>query len=85
MNENWCAFCISILKNITPEQSFLLFDNGKLSRNNRSISKDEVSRMKQLKKKMTYAEIGLIYGISANAVFRRIQYANKKSCLSSQS
>jgi DNA-binding CsgD family transcriptional regulator len=74
MNENWCALCVAILKNVTPEQAFDCLD-GKLKNTNfnHGITEQDILDMIELKKNYTYAEIGEMYGISENAVFKRMK------------
>ncbi|NFQ84150.1 hypothetical protein FDG04_02230 [Clostridium sporogenes] len=63
MNENWCALCIAILnpQAATVEKAFELFEKGKLNKRARMLKKDLEDAIK-LKKEMTYAELGKIYG-----------------------
>lgn len=73
MNENWCSFFIATQFNVTPEQAFEIYWDGK---------KYEVLNMIKLRQEgLKYKEIGKIYGISSNAVYRRIKYYTKKSKL----
>jgi len=73
MKENYYALLICILKPVTVEQSFRmmngLFDNVI----NTSITKDDIEDMIRLKQEMTYEAIGKLYGLSKNAVYRRIK------------
>lgn len=80
MNENWCALCVSILKNVTPEQAFqYLEEEPRNIKYNSTLTELDILDMIELKKECTYVELGQMYGISANAVFRRIKryYENK--------
>jgi DNA invertase Pin-like site-specific DNA recombinase len=80
MEENWCAFFIATQLEVTPEQAFELYRDGKLGRYNRNITQVDVLEMISFKENgMTYKEIGYMYGISSNAVYRRIKYCEKKN------
>lgn len=85
MNDNWCALCISILKEVTPEMAFELLENpgtqeGKPMRykKNRTITNDDVADMVKLKETHSYSEIGEMYGMSIGAVYSRIKYYKQK-------
>lgn len=83
MEENWCAFFIATQFEVTPEQAFELYRDGKLGRYNRNISQVDVLEMVSLKTNgMTYKEIGYMYGISSNAAYRRIKCYEKNKPLS---
>lgn len=80
MEENWRAFYIATQREVTPEQAFELYRNGKLGRSNRTISQDEVIDMISFKANgMTYKEIGNMYGLTLTAVYQRIRYYKKKN------
>lgn len=79
MDENWYAFCIAILKNVTPEKAFQLYRAGKSSRKNTSIKQEDVLNMIKLKSQgWTYKKIGELYNLSSQAVCKRIKYYQKK-------
>ena len=71
MNENWCVFCIAILKGMTVEQAFGLWEDNKDNRD--TYTAEDVKDMAEMRKTMTYKAIGEMYGISDTAVFRRLK------------
>ncbi|MDF2881707.1 MAG: hypothetical protein K0R54_2264 [Clostridiaceae bacterium] len=71
MDENWCAFYIAIMTNSTVEQAFTRWKG--VNDYNNSISQDDVRDMIEMKKTMTYKQIGEIYGITDGAVNKRIK------------
>lgn len=77
MNENWYALCVAIVKNVLPEQAFVLLEGQSVYKTiwGKSNTTDML-RMRQ--QGMTYNAIGEIYGISGSAVCKRISYINKK-------
>lgn len=73
MKENYYALLICILKPVTVELSFHTM-NGVFDKViNTAITKDDVEDMIRLKQEMTYEAIGKLYGLSKNAVYRRIK------------
>jgi DNA-directed RNA polymerase specialized sigma24 family protein len=74
MHEGWCAFCIAILENCTPEQAFSRLE-GKTVRNRLKIDNDDVADIVRLREvnKLTYREISEIYNISKYAISYRIK------------
>lgn len=79
MEENWCALFIATQFVVTPEQAFEIFDNGKKNPQNRDITKEDQLQIERLRKQgIKYSEIGEMYGLSTNAVYRRIKYWEKK-------
>jgi hypothetical protein len=74
MEENYYALLICILKPVTIEQSFDLWE-GRTSRvRNISITKADVEDMVKMKQKgMTYSAIGELYGLTKEATYRRIK------------
>ena len=74
MKENYYALLICILKPVTIEKSFDLLA-GRITRiQNKSIVKNDVIDMIRMKQqRMTYADIGKTYGLSRQAVYRRIK------------
>lgn len=83
MEENWCALCLAILKGLTPEQSFDILNrkSNLKQKQNRFISECDILQMIELKKTMTYEEIGEMYGLSATATYRRIKRFKEKARL----
>lgn len=81
MNENWCAFCISIIKNLTPEQSFERFKNANRTTNNSCITKEDIEDMIKLRETLTYSEIAKIYCIDKSAAFKRIKRFKEKQII----
>ncbi len=75
MEYNWCALIISILKKCTPEQAFESLEKCSPIKyhQNKTITKHDVMNMIKLKKKLTYQQIGDLYGMSKDAVFKRIK------------
>lgn len=72
MNENWCVFCIAVLKNLSPEQAFRCYEDNKDNRGTYTAA--DVEDMKKLKQEgMTYKAIGEIYGISRHAIYNRLK------------
>jgi hypothetical protein len=73
MKENYYALLICILKPVTIEQSFDMM-NGKITKIRKvSISKADIQDMIRMKQRMTYHEIGELYGLTKQAVYRRIK------------
>lgn len=74
MKENYYALLICILMPVTIERGFDLLE-GKITKvQNRAIKKDDVEDMILMKQQgMTYKEISDIYGLSWDAVRRRIK------------
>lgn len=78
LDESWCALFIAIYYGLTPDQAFKTFWTGKISKVNKSLTKEDELEMIRLKQQgITYKEIGAIYGISDNAVYKRIKYRRK--------
>lgn len=71
MDENWGSFCLAILTNCTVEQAFARWEG--INDYNNSITQDDVKDMMQMRKSMTYRQIGEIYGISDSAVYKRLK------------
>ncbi|MBE6067974.1 MAG: hypothetical protein E7211_09825 [Clostridium lundense] len=78
MNENWCALCIAIIKNTTPEQAFEYYLNGKRGVNKTLTNEDVLDMIKFKNEGMTYKEIGQMYGSNWNTVRCRIKYYEEK-------
>lgn len=64
------ALTLSILKNWTPEMAWAYLTDAKP---NKTITNHDIEDMIELKKTMTYTELGEVYGITRNAVYRRIR------------
>lgn len=73
MKENYYALLICILRPVTIEKSFDLLEGRITKKRNTSIRKDDIADMIRMKQSMTYEEIGEMYGISKQAVYRRIK------------
>jgi hypothetical protein len=74
VKENYYALLICILKPVTVEQSFDLYEGRITKVQNKSISKDDVEDMIRMKQQgMTHREIGSFYGLSEEATYRRIK------------
>lgn len=73
MKENYYALLICILLPVTIEKSFDLMEGRITKKRNTAITRNDVKDMIQMKQNMTYDEIGEIYGISKQAVYRRIK------------
>lgn len=78
MNDNWCALCISILKNVTPEMAFELLDNVGTKKpmkykKYKTITIDDVADMVKLKETNTYKQIAEMYGMSFGTAYSKIQ------------
>lgn len=77
--ENWCALFIATQFEISPEQAFETFWKGKLPRKNLNITKEDELEMRKLRLKgMKYKDIGVMYGLSKDAVYRRLNRIEKK-------
>jgi len=65
---NWCALAICILKRSceSPEMAFALIDGDKKP----SV---DIKTLVELKKSMTYKELGRLYGLKPDAVYNRIR------------
>lgn len=64
------ALCVSILTGVLPDEAFELLENGNLSY--RKIDEEDIQDMIALKGSMTYNEIGQMFGLSGDAVRRRM-------------
>lgn len=71
----YLALAVCILTNLTPEQAFERVapeSGGRVKHND-----NDIIEMIKLKKTMTYAQIGQIFNISANTVYRKIKKYNQ--------
>lgn len=64
------ALCVSILTGVLPDEAFDLLEHGNLSY--RKIGQEDIQDMIALKGSLTYKEIGQMFGLSADAVRRRM-------------
>lgn len=81
MSENYYALYISILKCLTPEQSFELLSTGRIKR---ECNPEDVEDMIKLKAEgMTYRELSEAYGISEDTAYHRISRWRKGAQLCS--
>lgn len=83
MEDNWIALGIAILapKYITPEQAFAMLNKvpkPKKHKVNKQINNKDILDMIELKKTHTYQEIGLMYGMTYTAIYRRIKRYKEK-------
>lgn len=71
MNWNYYALLLSILKCYTPEQAFEALERGKPLQ---WVDECQAEDMAELKAQgYTYKEIGAMYQVSADVVFKRIK------------
>ena len=78
MEENWYALCIAILKTVSVEQALKYFGTAKTKRtHNSSITQADLLDMIELKKTMSYREIGEIYELTDSACHHRISRFKK--------
>ena len=74
MKENFYALLICILRpDYTIDMSLQVMVDGLFKKENTTIAKTDIEDMIRLKQEMTYEEIGEIYGLSKQAVYRRIK------------
>lgn len=74
MKENFYALLICILKpDYTIDKSLQVMIDELFKKENTTIRKPDIEDMIRLKREMTYKEIGEIYGLSKQAVYRRIK------------
>jgi hypothetical protein len=86
--ENWCAFCLAILytDELTPEQAFTRLEAQRptaykyTNRFTRAPDADaDVLEMIEMRASgLSYREIGAVFGISKDAVFKRILRSRPK-------
>ena len=87
--ENYCACILSILCQLTPEESFFVLENGWKRRWNKEILPDDIALVKKIKERrpdLSIRQILLITGISGiseGAMYNRIKrQANREVCRS---
>ena len=74
MKENYYALLICIMKpSCTIDVSLQIMMDGLFRKENTTIDRPDIEDMIRLKKRMTYEEIGELYGLSKQAVYRRIK------------
>ena len=74
MKENFYALLICILKpDYTIDMSLQIMVDGLFKKENTTLTKPDIEDMILLKQEMTYEEIGKLYGLSKQAVYRRIK------------
>lgn len=79
MKENYYALLICILRPVTIEQGFDMLDGKITKAQNKSIDSCDVEDMIRMKQQgMTHREIGEMYGLSEEAVYRRIKRYKEK-------
>lgn len=79
MKETYYALLIAILTPCTPEQAFGLMESGEKKHVDSWIRTEMLKEMIRLKKQgLTYQQIGDIYGLGKDDVFKRIKRANKQ-------
>lgn len=81
MNECWCAFALSIMSTdyLTPEKAFERMDKGKMKKHaqqdarHAELTELDIVDMITMKETMTYKQVGMVYGMKADAVYNRIR------------
>ena len=77
LTENYRALQLAILSPIrlTAEGAFLSLAKGRIirGRQTQKISRIDAEEMMQLKNRMTFKQIGDLYGLTADAVYHRIK------------
>ena len=79
--EAWCALALAILspRFMIPDQACMVLAKGKYNRRKsrpiqrKDITDEDVSQMVKLKEKLTYKQVGELYGMTADAVYTRIR------------
>jgi uncharacterized protein YerC len=74
MEENYYALIICIIRGCSPKHSFDLIRTGKIT-----ITDNDIKYMNVLKRKMTYKQIGQIYGVCADTIYRLIKRSSDKN------
>lgn len=76
---NHLALAVAILREVWPDEAFHLLETGHLrkykgpTRQCRKLTDSDIRNMIRLKKTHTYADVGRLYGMSADAVCSRIR------------
>lgn len=78
MEDNWYALAIAILKKCTVEQSFELFERGRMYKG-RKKSKEDLEDMLKLRENLKSKEVAQIYNISPSAISRLLKRAKKRA------
>lgn len=82
MEENWYALFISIVKNLSVEDSFkAMYYNVKENKNKSPTSRkrsekfmtEDVEKMIELKKTMSYKEVGLLFNTTDENIYKHIK------------
>lgn len=79
MNECWYAFALALVSHVylTPERAFGCLASGKKPRKrepNTYLTDDDVADMSRMKEdKLTYRQIGEMYGLDRFAIYNRIR------------
>lgn len=73
--EGWYVLALAIVSPefLNPEQAFNSFESARPLVQHRKLTKQDVQDMIKLKEKLTYKQIGEIYGMKACAVYNRIR------------
>lgn len=75
-SENLYVLYIAIEKKLSVEKAFELYETGMVAK--KKISKNDVEDMHQLKKNgLTYREIGEIYAVNEDTIYRRLRKYKK--------
>ena len=78
-DENYAALAIAIFREVPPELAFELLENPSIKSNITITDEDCADMFKfQKKYKMTLKDIGEMYGLSKDAVFKRIKYYKER-------
>ncbi|MCS4471134.1 hypothetical protein JQ038_10245 [Clostridium botulinum] len=67
MLENWYALAVAIIKNITIEEAFELYEYGKINKR-KKITKDEAEEIFNLRKEFTPGQIGEMLNKSNSSI-----------------
>lgn len=82
---NWYGLILAVEKGLTPEAAFSYLATGQPQRP--EITQEDVAEMARLKETLTYKQIGALYGLTDQAVYKQIKRrglrnASKKALLS---
>lgn len=67
MLENWYALAVAIMKEITVEEAFELYENGFINKR-KKITKTEAEEIFNLRKEFTAGQIGEMLNKSNNSI-----------------
>lgn len=77
MDENYCALAISIICVCSPEQAFEMLDCGKIKKH--LMSKEDARAMVWYRSKgLTYRQIGELFYIDKDSMYKRIKRAKTR-------